>query len=121
MRQKSVHGFQTGDLVKALVPSGKKAGSHQGKVAIRATGSFNITTLQGVVQGVSHRHCQLLQRADGYSYFNVAKMERDQVCHTAKNASRSALYLTGMPLNLLSKDANLFRQGAFRNADVSRV
>jgi hypothetical protein len=68
MRQKQVQGFQTGDRVQAQVPSGKKAGTYQGRVAIRATGRFNIQTRQGVVQGISHRHCRLLQRADGYGY-----------------------------------------------------
>ena len=68
IRHKQVQGFQTGDLVQAQVPSGKKAGTYQGRVAIRATGRFNIQTRQGVVQGISHRHCRLLQRADGYGY-----------------------------------------------------
>lgn len=67
-RQKRHFGFQTGDLVKAEVPSGKKAGIHVGRVAVRATGSFNIQTPTGVVQGVSHRHCRMLQRGDGYGY-----------------------------------------------------
>ncbi len=84
MRSKSAFGFQTGDHVKAMVPTGKKTGTYVGKVAIRATGSFNITTSQGVVQGVSHRHCHLLQRADGYSYTNVATLRRrEQVSHTS--------------------------------------
>lgn len=65
--QKQVHGFQTGDMVRAVVPSGKKAGVHRGRVAVRASGSFNIQTPQGVVQGVSHKHCRLIQRADGYT------------------------------------------------------
>jgi 5-methylcytosine-specific restriction endonuclease McrA len=68
VRQKQVHGFQTGDRVKAIVPSGKKAGVHMGRVAIRKTGSFNIQTEQGAVQGISWRHCALLQRGDGYGY-----------------------------------------------------
>lgn len=68
MRQKQVKGFKTGDLVQAQVPTGKKAGTYQGRVAIRATGSFNIQTREGVVQGISYRHCRLLQRADGYGY-----------------------------------------------------
>ncbi|MBB3191511.1 RNA-guided endonuclease IscB [Halomonas cerina] len=68
MRRKQVHGFQTGDMVKAVVPSGKKAGTHVGRVAIRQTGSFNIQTEHGVVQGISWRHCTLLQRGDGYCY-----------------------------------------------------
>ena len=69
LRQKRVKGFQTGDLVQAQVPTGRKAGTYQGRVAIRATGSFNIQTARGIVQGISHRHCRLLQRADGYGYF----------------------------------------------------
>nr|WP_274522339.1 RNA-guided endonuclease IscB [Ectothiorhodospira mobilis] len=68
LRQKRVKGFQTGDLVQAQVPTGKKAGTHTGRVAVRSTGSFNIRTDRGIVQGISHRHCRLLQRADGYGY-----------------------------------------------------
>lgn len=67
-RSKTVHGFQTGDLVKAVVPQGKRAGTHLGRVAVRATGSFNITTRHGTVQGIGRRHVRLLQRADGYGY-----------------------------------------------------
>jgi hypothetical protein len=32
-RNKAVHGFQTGDLVKANVPKGKKAGAYFGSAA----------------------------------------------------------------------------------------
>ncbi|RCV85709.1 HNH endonuclease, partial [Vreelandella rituensis] len=62
---------QTGDRVRAVVPSGKKAGTHTGRVAIRKTGSFNIQTEQGAVQGISWRHCTLLQRGDGYGYHQI--------------------------------------------------
>jgi len=68
MRSKAVHGFATGDLVKATVSAGKKASVHQGRVAVRATGSFNIKTQDGVVQGISYRHCTRVQRGDGYGY-----------------------------------------------------
>ncbi len=68
LRQKSVYGFQTGDVVKAVVKKGKKVGVYQGRVAIRATGSFNIQTKTGVVQGISHKCCTLVQRNDGYLY-----------------------------------------------------
>jgi 5-methylcytosine-specific restriction endonuclease McrA len=68
MRKKSVYGFQTGDTVEANVPSGRHKGIHRGRVAIRATGSFNIQTPKGIVQGISYRHCRLIWRADGYSY-----------------------------------------------------
>jgi 5-methylcytosine-specific restriction endonuclease McrA len=67
-RHKRVRGFQTGDLVRAVVPEGRKAGTYVGKVAVRTRGYFNIVTSQGVVQGISHRFCRLIARADGYSY-----------------------------------------------------
>jgi 5-methylcytosine-specific restriction endonuclease McrA len=68
-RSKIAFGFQTGDLVRAVVTKGKKAGSYLGRVAIRASGSFNIQTGNGLVQGIHHRFCTLQQRADGYGYF----------------------------------------------------
>lgn len=68
MRSKSAFGFQTGDLVKATVPKGKNTGAHMGRVAIRATGSFDIQTVQGKVGSVSHRYCKVIQRGDGYGY-----------------------------------------------------
>lgn len=101
MRKKSVHGFQTGDMVKAVVAKGKKAGTHVGRVAIRKTGSFNITTPGGVVQGIGHKNCRIIQRNDGYGYvFNRANNAgREQVMVTAQNASAAlqpALYLSGL-------------------------
>ena len=75
-RIKKVKGFQTGDLVRADVPQGKKAGVHRGRVAVRATGSFNIQTGTEVVQGISHRYCQVLQRADGYGYSQQQSITR---------------------------------------------
>ena len=68
MREKSAFGFSTGDIVRAEVPSGKRAGVHVGRVAIRKRGSFNIQTPAGTVTDISHRHCRLLSRADGYGY-----------------------------------------------------
>lgn len=71
-RQKRIHGFQTGDRVKALVTKGKKIGTYEGRVAVRASGSFNIQTAAGVIQGISHRYCTLIQRSDGYDYSLIA-------------------------------------------------
>ncbi|MBI2571474.1 MAG: HNH endonuclease [Candidatus Schekmanbacteria bacterium] len=68
MRQKRVHGFATGDLVQAVVTQGKKIGTYTGRVAIRVTGSFNIQTAAGTVEGISYKYCRLLQRVDGYTY-----------------------------------------------------
>ena len=95
-RQKRIHGFQTGDRVKAEVATGKKAGAYVGRVAVRASGSFNIQTPQGVVQGISYRHCKVIQRADGYGYSTVAKMDVTGAPQRQRNASRSALYLPGL-------------------------
>jgi 5-methylcytosine-specific restriction endonuclease McrA len=65
---KRVKGYQTGDIVRAVVPMGKKIGTYVGKVAVRTSGSFNITTARGVVQGISHRFCTPIHRSDGYRY-----------------------------------------------------
>lgn len=67
-RTKSAYGFRTGDFVKAKVPSGKKEGTYCGRLAVRRTGSFNIQTPSGTVQGISHRHCRRLLAGDGYTY-----------------------------------------------------
>ncbi len=65
---KRVKGFQTGDMVRAIVPTGKRAGIYTGRVIVRASGSFDIRTTAGKVQGISHRYCQPIHRNDGYSY-----------------------------------------------------
>ncbi len=87
MRAKRVKGFATGDLVRAEVPKGLKAGTYTGRVAVRASGSFNIQTGTAVVQGVSHKHCKLAQRADGYAYFfnqdSFAKAGSGRAAHDA--------------------------------------
>src|SRR5690348_17998740 len=46
---KRVKGFQTGDLVRAVVTSGARQGTYVGKVAVRTRGSFNIKTAQGTI------------------------------------------------------------------------
>lgn len=96
-RRKRHFGFQTGDLVRATVATGAKAGTHTGRVAVRASGSFNIQTASGVVQGIGHRHCRLMQRGDGYGYHHQptvaqhTKGEREQ-----RRALHAALSLPGM-------------------------
>jgi 5-methylcytosine-specific restriction endonuclease McrA len=65
---KKVKGFQSGDMIRAVVTSGIKVGTYVGKVAVRTTGSFNITTPEKTVQGISHRFCTVLHHCDGYSY-----------------------------------------------------
>jgi hypothetical protein len=63
-----VYGFKTGDMVQAVVTRGKKIGTYQGRVLVRATGSFDIITRSGRVQGISYRYCTAIHRTDGYSY-----------------------------------------------------
>lgn len=72
-RSKRIRGFQTGDMVRAVVPSGKNTGTHTGRVAVRATGSFNIQTPTGVVQGINAKYCATLSRADGHSFALTAR------------------------------------------------
>ncbi|MCX7256600.1 MAG: RNA-guided endonuclease IscB [Polaromonas sp.] len=95
-RSKSIQGFQTGDMVKAEVTKGKKTGSYTGRVAVRASGNFNIQTSSGLVQGVSHRYCTVVQRGDGYGYQLVAKMDATGTPPKQGNASHPALYLPGL-------------------------
>jgi len=96
MRQKQVQGFQTGDHVRADVPHGKKTGVHTGRVAVRASGSFNIQTATAVVQGISHRHCTRIQRGDGYAYALQPKDSLRQEDAGNGRASHAALSLPGM-------------------------
>jgi len=65
---KRVHRFQTGDMVKAVVPKGKSQGTHIGRLAgVRASGSFDIRTKSGMVSS-NYKYCQVIQHADGYNY-----------------------------------------------------
>jgi 5-methylcytosine-specific restriction endonuclease McrA len=97
MRSKSVFGFATGDMVRASVPSGKKRGSYIARVAVRASGYFNLQTATGVVQGVSHNYCRLLQRGDGYGYqmqkFTKGIAEKEA---NAGGLARATLSLPGL-------------------------
>jgi hypothetical protein len=64
VRQKALFGFQTGDLVSAVVPKGKHAGAHVGRVVVRNTGSFRV----GKADGISWKHVRAVHRLDGYDY-----------------------------------------------------
>ncbi|QBE66291.1 RNA-guided endonuclease IscB [Pseudoduganella lutea] len=97
-RKKTAFGFRTGDMVMATVLTGKHKGQYRGRVAVRMTGNFNIQLgIAGIptVQGVAHRYCRVLQRADGYGYVwqptNIF-----QIKAKATAASRSAPFLTAL-------------------------
>ena len=65
---KSVEGFQTGDIVKAVVPSGSKEGVYLGRVAVRSNRCFDIQTKTKTIEGIWHKHFHIIQRGDGYLY-----------------------------------------------------
>ena len=65
---KSVKGFQTGDIVKAIVTKGSKQGEYLGRVIVRSKGSFSIAHNNYIVDGIGNKYCHLIQKGDGYSY-----------------------------------------------------
>ncbi len=69
-RKKMYYGFQSGDMVKAVIPKGKYKGVYTGIVAVRSSGYFDLKDFNGrrVAQGISYRHFRLIQRFDGYVY-----------------------------------------------------
>lgn len=65
---KSVKGFQTRDIVKAVVHTGSKQGEYLGRVVVRSRGQFNIQTNKNSTVDIGYKYCRLIQRGDGYSY-----------------------------------------------------
>ena len=55
-------------MVRAVVGKGTKVGTYVGRVAVRATGYFNVTTKTSTIQGIPARACQVIHHQDGYSY-----------------------------------------------------
>ncbi|MGW3424754.1 RNA-guided endonuclease IscB [Streptomyces phaeochromogenes] len=66
-RTKQHFGFVTGDLVRAVVPTGKWAGTWTGRISVRAMGQHSLTTPAGRFN-VRYRNLRLVQRGDGYGY-----------------------------------------------------
>lgn len=67
--QEKIHfSCQTGDIVKAVVISGKKVGEYVGKLAIGTSGSCNISTKNRLVRGISRRLIQRIHPKDSYSH-----------------------------------------------------
>lgn len=62
-RKKVYFGFQTGDIVRAVVTKGKYAGIYKGIVAVRASGYFDIKDVHGkvIAQGIGYKYMRLLQ------------------------------------------------------------
>jgi ribosomal protein L21E len=99
MREKSVKGFRTGDMVHATVPaSSRKAGAYIGRVAVRSTGKFNIQTATTTVQGISHKYCRVLMRGDGYGYQFIAQHRKES--GNRVSAQRRALSLLAINVEI---------------------
>ncbi|NEQ78281.1 MAG: HNH endonuclease [Okeania sp. SIO2C9] len=66
-RAKLFQGFQTGDLVSALIPKGKFAGLYVGRIAIRFRPSF-VLQLPEKKFDVHPKYLTIMHKNDGYNY-----------------------------------------------------
>ena len=66
-KAKYFQGFQTGDMVRADIPSGKFAGSYTGRIAIRFRPSFVLQLLNRKFD-VHPKYLKTIHRSDGYEY-----------------------------------------------------
>ncbi len=64
---KYFQGFQTGDIVKADIPSGKFAGLYVGRIAIRFRPSF-VLQMPARKFDVHPKYLKTIHKADGYEY-----------------------------------------------------
>jgi len=67
-RCKEFFGFKTGDMVQATLPTGKFAGTHRGRLIVRASGVFEMISPTGKVSPVRHKYCRAIHHNDGYTY-----------------------------------------------------
>ncbi len=61
-------GFQTGDIVQAIVTKGKKIGRYNGKTVVRVSGFFKIKLEGKTVDGINYKFCKRVHTSDGYRY-----------------------------------------------------
>jgi 5-methylcytosine-specific restriction endonuclease McrA len=67
-RCKTFFGFQTGEMVRAILPTGKFAGTHLGRLTVRESGVFELRTSLAKVSPVRHKYCKSIHLNDGYMY-----------------------------------------------------
>ena len=65
--EKFFRDFQTGDIVKAVVPSGKYKGEYTGRIAIRFRPSFKLSSSEKSFD-VHPKYLTVVHKADGYEY-----------------------------------------------------
>jgi 5-methylcytosine-specific restriction endonuclease McrA len=66
---KKQFGFETGDIVQAIVPTGKNKGTHVGRVTVRNRPGFVVAAPTGRIE-VHAKYLKAVQRRDGYAYSN---------------------------------------------------
>lgn len=66
--QKLQRGFITGDIVRAVVPSGKYQGIHTGRVTVRTKGNFVVKNAGRLVCETAPAKITAIHRNDGYAY-----------------------------------------------------
>ena len=93
---KRLHGFQTGDRVRLVQPSGKHVGVHEGVVSIRATGMFDLKA-NGVKITAKHDRFTLLSRFDGYTYSRRAAWTAPDTKYKKPPGVRLACPATALP------------------------
>lgn len=69
LRRKRHYGFQTGDMVRAIIPAGvsKYAGTYVTRVTVKASGSFKFRIGKQEIP-CNHKYCTPIHRNDGYRY-----------------------------------------------------
>jgi len=66
---KRINGVQTGDIVRAVTPSGKFAGIFMGRIRTRTSGFHDICCKDGsIVTTTKRSSIKILQPVDGYQY-----------------------------------------------------
>jgi 5-methylcytosine-specific restriction endonuclease McrA len=92
-RQKRHFGFQTGDLVHAIIPRGKYTGTWTGRATVKASGQiFIVTTSHGIHPTTSYRYCRVLQRGNGWTYRQKpANPERREAASSPASVSAAEL------------------------------
>ena len=66
-KNKVIKGFQTGDIVKAVVTKGKYIGTYFGRIAVRSRGNCILSSKEKKID-INLKYCKLLQKVDGYCY-----------------------------------------------------
>jgi hypothetical protein len=75
-RQKRWFGYQTGDLVRALIKSGTHAGKHTGRLTLRARKSFRVNGIDVHPKYLTKSECQKDYNIAGFDALSVMPASR---------------------------------------------